>query len=395
MPDTPTRLKVFVSHSSTDKAVCDQVVGALRGAGADVWYDEHNLGAGVLRREIMKELAERPVALVMLSKAAFASDWVQDECEWAYNLYKREPNRMLLPVVVGAYEPRDFNSLLYLESMKRVEGPGNSPYPVTEMIARTLTLLTLTPAGQRPVVATPQPTESLADLLTQGKALQAQQKHADALSFFERATQADPNNFSAWFNLGYTLFQLKRWAEALPADERATTLDPTSALAWGNKGLALASLKRYEEALAAYDKALALDPQLAPAWRNKGTALGHLERDEEALIAYNRALTLDPNDALVWFNKGITLNNLKRDAEALAAYDQLLALDPNNANAWNNKGWALNNLKRYAEALAAYDHALALGETALRWKNKAIALRALGRKVEAEKAERRANELGG
>src|SRR5262249_39607372 len=121
MPDAV--MSIFVSHSSKDKAACDRLVAALREAGADVWYDEHNLGAGVLRREIMKELAARPIVLILLSKAAFASDWVQDECEWAYNLFKREPNRMILPVVVGVYEPRDFNTLLYLESMKRVEGP--------------------------------------------------------------------------------------------------------------------------------------------------------------------------------------------------------------------------------------------------------------------------------
>ena len=41
MPDTPTQLRIFVSHSSMDKAICDQLVTALRGAGADVWYDEH------------------------------------------------------------------------------------------------------------------------------------------------------------------------------------------------------------------------------------------------------------------------------------------------------------------------------------------------------------------
>jgi hypothetical protein len=59
MPDTPTQLKVFVSHSGLDKAICDQVVGALRDAGADVWYDEHNLGAGQLLEEILREKACR------------------------------------------------------------------------------------------------------------------------------------------------------------------------------------------------------------------------------------------------------------------------------------------------------------------------------------------------
>jgi hypothetical protein len=34
-------------------------------------------------------------------------------------------------------------------------------------------------------------------------------------------------------------------------------------------------------------------------------------------------------------------------------------------------------------------------ETAVRWKNKAVSLRALGRMTDAEEAERRAQALGG
>ncbi len=190
------QMQVFLSHSSKDKGFADQLVAALRGAGADVWYDEHNLGAGVLRREINAQLAARPVVIILVSKAALTSQWVQDECEWAYNLYRRKPERLILPVVAAAYDPDDFDQMLFLESLKRVEAPHNQPFPAAEAIARTLRLLELTPAGQRPApVAAPQPSESVDDLLTKGRALQAQRKLAEALPFFERAAKLDPNNF--------------------------------------------------------------------------------------------------------------------------------------------------------------------------------------------------------
>src|SRR5690242_13040398 len=102
---------------------------ALRGANTDVWYDQENLGAGALRQHIMRELTSRPVFVVVLSKAAFASHWVQDECEWAYNLCRREPNRLLLPVTARAYDPADFNNMLFVESLKRIELTSCQPYP--------------------------------------------------------------------------------------------------------------------------------------------------------------------------------------------------------------------------------------------------------------------------
>ena len=99
------------------------------------------------------------------------------------------------------------------------------------MITQALRLLTLTSEGQASVAVTPQPVDSLSDLLTLGRALQAQKRHAEALPFFQRATLADPNSFDAWFNLGVTLNELHRYSDALPVYERAMTLDPNSAVA--------------------------------------------------------------------------------------------------------------------------------------------------------------------
>jgi tetratricopeptide (TPR) repeat protein len=401
------RMRVFVSHSSADKASCDALVSALRGAGADVWYDEHNLGAGMLRDEIMRELAARPVTLVLLSKAAFASQWVRDECEWAYNLYRREPNRMLLPVVVGAYEPRDFNSLLYLESLKRIEGPGNSPYPINEIIARTLALLSVEVAQQRLVAVSPQPEESVDDLLTQGNAQYSQKKYAEALPFFQRATQLDPNNFEAWITLANTLNQLQRFAEALAADERATTLDPNHFVAWFNTASTLISLKRYAEALSAAERGTTLAPDFSDAWSMKANALTRLNRYDEALAACDRATTLWANNIWVWTIKADALNGLKRYDEALEACEKATTLEPNGPyefSALVNKGVAFNALRRYSEALLANERAIALvpdNEIALvpdyatAWRGKVIALRGLGREADAQEAERRAKALGG
>jgi hypothetical protein len=56
----------------------------------------------------------------------------------------------------------------------------------------TLTLLALTPKGEASMAVTPQSGESLDDLLTQGRALAAQKRWADAMPFFQRATDRDP-----------------------------------------------------------------------------------------------------------------------------------------------------------------------------------------------------------
>ncbi len=91
-----------------------------------------------------------PVFLLVLSKAAFASDWVRQECKWAFNLYRREQNRIMLPIVAQQIDQSDWNAMLWLEDFRRVEGPGEKPYPQHEAIGHTLRLLALTPAGEAP-----------------------------------------------------------------------------------------------------------------------------------------------------------------------------------------------------------------------------------------------------
>jgi tetratricopeptide (TPR) repeat protein len=109
--------------------------------------------------------------------------------------------------------------------------------------------------GACPIVDLPQPRESANDLITSGKALQAQGKHA----------------------------------EALPLFERATTLDPNSAAAWNSKGAALGSLGCPQEALAAFDRALVLNPNAADAWSNKAGILRALGRDLAAMETERQA----------------------------------------------------------------------------------------------------------
>src|SRR5215469_10622587 len=137
-----SQLRVFLSHSSQDKVAADQFAKVFRQAGADVWYDEESLGAGHLRGTIMKELAERPIFVVLLSPVALASSWVLDECEWAYDLQRHEPSRVMLPVVTSHLEWTDLNAALYLRSLKRVEAGDLQPLPsIADAATQALRLL--------------------------------------------------------------------------------------------------------------------------------------------------------------------------------------------------------------------------------------------------------------
>lgn len=356
---TPNQMRIFVSHSHKDDDACHALVAALRDAGADVWYDEHNMRSGRLGPAIEKEIQERPVFVLVASPAALASRWVEDETRWAYGLSRNDEARILLPVLCEPVKEDDI--WLFLRDFKRIEGPGLTPYPEEERIRQMVRALALTQQGSGATTITPQSGESGDDLLTRGRGLIAQGKYAEALPFFQCAIQ-ETDAFDAWTGLGRTFNALGR-----PGD-----------------------------GLIACTCAAALNPEYAPAWFGQGTALAELGHQSEALAAYNRALAIDPEYAVAYHNKGNTLAALHRHQEALEAYERALALNPDYPTAWNGMGNELRELGRTEEALVAYDHATSAdSEIPLFWRLKARLLSELDRVDEAAEAERRAKELSG
>lgn len=420
---------IFMSHSSVNKNFTDALVTGLRQAGADVWYDEHNLGAGLLLDEIPRELKTRPIFVVVLSKAAFASAWVRDECRWAYNLYKRDRSRILLPVVAESIRPEYFDELLFLEDFKRVEAGGGQPCSNEEAIERILHLLALTTPESLAAKTQAAANDSVEDLITVGKALVAQRQLAHACSLLEHIITISPRNLDAWAMLGFARAALGRFEDALKADEQALAIDSEVGWLWHNRGNALIRIHRNEDAVAAFKRAHELDPSDTSSLTNLGVALIALHRHEEALEAFMEAAALDQNDASIWNNIGSALDILDRHEEALEAHLQAIAIEPALDVAWIGVGNAYSAMQRYEQALTSYEKALSLnaksaiactgkGKTLLflhryeeslasfdqalaidstygqAWTGKAIVLFELGRPIQAEVIARLARERG-
>lgn len=388
------QLKIFVSHSHQDDAFCRKLVTALRDAGADVWYDESNLGLGHISATIMEELSERAVFVVVLSKAAFKSDWVYNECFWTWRLSTDEPQRVMVPVTAQPIDRDDFKGRwLFLEPYKRIEAAGYQPYPQQEAIARTVReLIPIEGECIPPLGATAE------ELTAQSKVFTLQEKYDCAARFCQRATELRPDYFSAWFNLAWTLNLNKRYVEATAACERALALSPNNSFAWNAYACVLNNVSKYPDALNAAERALASNPNFGRAWTNKGWALLHMKRSSQALEAFEKAIAVKSKNPTgeAESGQGMALAKLGRFPEALAVLDNLLTRTPFSALAWRAKGEVLMEAGRYDEALAAYNQALLLdGTRALTWERKAEALRALGRDGEARHALKQARERQG
>jgi MrcB-like, N-terminal domain/TIR domain len=138
---TPVGTRIFVSHSHHDVAFCRAFVQGLRAHQLDVWYDEHNLGSGMLREAIERDMAARDSFIVILSPEALKSQWVKREWNAALDLEDAGQLHTIVPVLA---EPCEIP--LMLRGYKRIQARDGASLTAEEAASQAVRILTGTRA---------------------------------------------------------------------------------------------------------------------------------------------------------------------------------------------------------------------------------------------------------
>lgn len=117
-------MKVFLSHSSTDKDLARRLALDLRAANVDVWLDQWEIGIGDdFAQSIEKGLDEAELVVVLLTRASVASEWV--DREWRRKVEDEARTRRVAVVPVRG-EPCEIPDFLAQRSHADVSG-GSYP----------------------------------------------------------------------------------------------------------------------------------------------------------------------------------------------------------------------------------------------------------------------------
>jgi Flp pilus assembly protein TadD len=168
--------------------------------------------------------------------------------------------------------------------------------------------------------------------LTQAEDFIQKQKYAAAESLLHKVADADPVNYVAWFDLGFTENALGKVDDSIAAYRKSVAAKPDVFESNLNLGLQLSKTGQPDA-----EQFLRAATQLKPtshvaeglfrAW----VSLAHLletSKPEEALAAYSQAATLQPKDAEPHLSAGLLLEKQQKFADAEREYKQALALDP-------------------------------------------------------------------
>lgn len=177
--------------------------------------------------------------------------------------------------------------------------------------------------------------------------------HNDSLAaaYFERVTQLAEWNADAWYYLGSTYFEQKKYDTLLSLMEKARKAVPKDHRMLFLSGLALSQLEQPQRAAEMLEQALALNPSDMNTLGTLALTYDGLHRYEDSDRLYEKALTIDPSSHIILNNYSYSLAERGLQLQrALQMSLKAIAAEPENSSYLDTVGWIYFKLGNLQEA---------------------------------------------
>jgi tetratricopeptide (TPR) repeat protein len=201
-------------------------------------------------------------------------------------------------------------------------------------------------------------------LIARAEAAIDKKDYATAEQALREAVKQNPNDYRAWFDLGFVYTATKRDAEAIDAYRKSIAANPQIFESNLNLGLMLARIndpeaEKYLRAATELKPTARPNEGLARAWVSLGHAIER-KQPQQALAAFQRAAQLQPKDPEPHISAALVAQKLGDLATAEKEYHATAALDPKSSEALAGLVSVYTKTSRLALAEAALRKYLAL-----------------------------------
>jgi len=117
------------------------------------------------------------------------------------------------------------------------------------------------------------------------------------------------------YNKGVVLIDSGNYADAILYFKKAVEIDPQFAFAWDNLGISYRHTNDYDNALYAYNKSLAIDPKGQTPLENIPVVYEYQQKYDDAIQAYQGILNIYPDDPEAYYGAGRIYTYFKKDLE--------------------------------------------------------------------------------
>ena len=158
----------------------------------------------------------------------------------------------------------------------------------------------------------------------------------EAIPFYTRAIDANPQDSLYHHSLAIALKQAGRFEEAIHAYNDYFRFEPNNWKAWLNLAQSYETLGKIDGAIVAYERAVSLNPGFMEAHFNLGVHYFKRGEFQQAKESFSQAVRLFPGFLKARIGLAQTYQQIGQHEQAIREYRKALALDPDNDKARNN-----------------------------------------------------------
>lgn len=176
------------------------------------------------------------------------------------------------------------------------------------------------------------------------------QKFDEALDYYQKALEIEPEYVNAYLGLGRVSMKSGRYDNAERIYMNALELDNQNEAVYTHLGNLYAVQAKYDEAIVSFEKALEINPFSMNAYNGLGLSYAWKGETGKALSLYQQALHKDPYATVIRNSLGTLYMELGEIENAIAEFTTSLQIDPENTEVRNNLGILYLRTERYKEA---------------------------------------------
>jgi protein O-mannosyl-transferase len=132
-----------------------------------------------------------------------------------------------------------------------------------------------------------------------GSALSSKGDIDGSIRYYKKAIESEPNNrsiYRIYNNLGIAAYHQKRFKDAVSYFEKALNVNPNYYSTYNNLGVVLEQMNNLDDAIFYYRQGLQINPHDSGLYNNIGLAYGKKGNIDKAIEYFRKALQLNPNN---------------------------------------------------------------------------------------------------
>ncbi|MGA8102744.1 MAG: FG-GAP-like repeat-containing protein [Candidatus Acidiferrales bacterium] len=176
--------------------------------------------------------------------------------------------------------------------------------------------------------------------------------HFPSLAQDSQGSPAAPSEAIRLNNLGVAYMDRQETEKGLSYFQKATAADPTLVVARVNEGIGLVNAQRLDEARKLLNEVVAKDPQNTRAWYNLGLIAKSEGKSDQGIEAFQHVVQIDPADPDAQYFLGVMYAQKQQYPQAIECFERAIALNPFHASAEFGDAQAYQRSGKTAESKA-------------------------------------------